>query len=154
MEMSIILEKYCVNFIYPTPFALHFSNGHKDKYIANLENYCLTMNGVDKDLAAHFTVVREVGITLCGKDIKSVFGPVPRTDYIDSIKYDVENAVNEIEKNPVYIVLNLCRVLAYIKDGLVLSKKQGGQWGVEYLPEKYRQIIKKAKNCYFLVNNY
>lgn len=148
LEMSLILKKYCNDFVYPTPFELHFSNMHKDKCRANLKNYCMTMNGVDKDLAAHFTVVREAGITLCGMDIKTLFGPVPKEDYIDSIKCDIEDALNEIEKNPVYIVLNLCRVLAYIKDELVLSKKQGGQWGVENLSAPYIHIIQKAENSY------
>lgn len=148
IEMSLVLKKHCKNFIYPTPFELHFSNTHKEECRTNLENYCKNMNGVDKDLAAHFTVIRKSGIVLCGEDIKFVFDAVPKADYIDSIKCDIENAVNDIKENPVYIILNLCRVLAYIKDDLVLSKKQGGQWGMENLPAGYKQIIKKAVNSY------
>jgi len=46
-----------------------------------------------------------------------------------------------------YITLNLCRVLAYLKDDLVLSKKAGGEWGVSDLPE-YTQLIGNALACY------
>ena len=32
-EVSFVLEKDCRNFTYPTPYQLHFSNYHKEKYI-------------------------------------------------------------------------------------------------------------------------
>lgn len=148
MEMSIVLRQNCKNFVYPTPFELHFSNAHKESCVTDLEKYCFEMHGVDRDLAAHITVIRKIGIRLCGKNITDVFSEVPRDDYIDSIKGDVADAVNEIDKNPVYIILNLCRVLAYITDGLVLSKEQGGKWGIEHLPETYHTIITNAGNSY------
>lgn len=148
LEMSVVLEEVCNQFQYPTPFELHFSNAHKERCKADLEKYCLEMCGVDQDLAAHFTVVRKVGITLCGKSISDVFCGVPKDAYIDSIKFDIEDAVNDIDTNPVYIILNLCRVLAYIRDDEVLSKEQGGDWGIENLPEEYGLLVAGAKNCY------
>lgn len=148
LEMSVVLEQVCSPFEYPTPFELHFSNAYKERCRTDLKQYCLSMNGVDKDLAAHFTVVRNVGITLCGKDISEVFSDVPKENYLDSIKYDIENAIIDIEENPVYIILNLCRVLAYKKDGVVLSKEQGGTWGLENLPFALHLLIAKAENSY------
>ena len=50
------------------------------------------MNGVDYDLAAHITVIRQVGICLCGKPIAAVFEQVPRENYLDSICRDVQDA--------------------------------------------------------------
>ena len=106
------------------------------------------MHGEDKDLAAHFTVIRKAGITLCGKEISDVFGEVPREAYLDSIMGDVEDAQRDILEDPVYIILNVCRVIAFIKEGLVLSKEQGGKWGMRNLPETYRLIIRKALKSY------
>ncbi len=68
--------------------------------------------------------------------------------YLDSIKDDILNAKNDVIKNPVYIVLNLCRVAAYIKEGLILSKKQGGEWGIENLKRDYQSIIKLSLHSY------
>lgn len=87
------------------------------------------MKGTDKDLAAHFTIIKKYGIALYGMDIEKVFGNVPKEDYIDSIMCDIEEADEEILENPVYIILNLCRVAAFLKDGAITSKKQGGEWG-------------------------
>lgn len=143
LEMSVVLEKYCRDFIYPTPFELHFSNEHKQRCIENLSGYCADMNGTDKDLAAHFAVIRQVGITLYGTNANALFGEVSKESFLDSVKADIENAVDEITKNPVYIILNLCRVLAYIKEGTILSKQQGGSWGIERFPQ-YAGIIETA----------
>lgn len=147
-EMSVVLEKYCTDFVYPTPFELHFSNTHKQKCIDDTENYCKNMNGVDPDLAAHFTVIREVGLVVCGESVDKVFGDVPKKAYLDSIIADIENCVADITENPVYVILNLCRVASFLADGLVISKKDGGQWGIKYLPAQYSGIIQTALDCY------
>lgn len=62
IEMSIVLQEYCNNFQYPTPFELHFSNMHVDWYKNNADDYCNKMNGTDSDLAAHFVIIRKAGV--------------------------------------------------------------------------------------------
>ena len=76
-----------------------------------------------------------------------MFSPVPEEYYLDSIRHDIENAVDEITDSPVYLILNLCRTLAYITEGSVLSKADGGLWGISNLPQ-YRTIIGKAYRQY------
>lgn len=147
-EMSVVRRDVCDPFQYPTPFELHFSNAHKVRAMANLPAYCRDMHGVDPDLAAHFTVIRHVGETLFGADITAVFGDVPRAAYVDSILGDVDGAVQDILDNPVYITLNLCRVLAYLECGLVMSKRQGGEWGMTLLPDIYHPLLRSALDAY------
>lgn len=147
-EMSLILKSHCQNFVYPTPFALHFSNAHKKACRTNLREFCHSMNGVDKDLAAHFTVLQTAGILLTGESIPSVFAPVPHWAYVDSIQTDIRNAKDEILKDPVYVILNLCRILAYQRESLILSKLQGGYWGIKSLSPVYTKLIQTAIHCY------
>lgn len=97
--MSVVHESDCRPFKYPTPFKLHFSNAHKEKFKEDLSDYCKKMNGVDKDLAAHITIINEVGIKLCGKEINQEFAPVEKKYYLDSILWDIENANAEIKEN-------------------------------------------------------
>ncbi|MDD3192891.1 MAG: DUF4111 domain-containing protein [Oscillospiraceae bacterium] len=106
------------------------------------------MNGTDPDLAAHFTVTQAVGITLWGEEKETVFGPVPRSDYLDSIRGDSKNAEEDILRDPVYTILNLCRVLAFEKEGLILSKEGGGVWGLQNLPPVCRSPVEAALQCY------
>lgn len=147
-EMSVVLYRDCRDFHYPTPFQLHYSNAHFKKITDNLTEYCRTMYGVDCDMAAHFTVIKEVGVVHYGKPIADVFGVVSQSDYLASIKSDVEDAENDIVTNPIYVILNLCRVLAYRKHGFVLSKMEGGKWGKTHLSDEYTDFIQKALECY------
>lgn len=148
IELSVVKREHCNPFVYPTPFELHFSPAHLHWFRKKPQEYIEKMNGEDKDLAAHFTVIRNYGIVLWGEAIEAVFAPVPRADYIDSIFFDIQNAKEEILEHPVYVILNLCRVLAYIQEGLCLSKKDGGQWGMEHCPAAYRAVISQAAECY------
>ena len=148
IEMSVVLRAVCKPFVYPTPFELHFSEGHADWYRNDPDDYIRRMNGTDKDLAAHFTIINKRGRCLYGAPIAEVFAEVPLADYMDSIWFDVESAVEEIAKYPMYLILNLARVLAYKEEGLVLSKKEGGEWAIDRLPKEYRPLITDALREY------
>lgn len=147
-EISVVKEKYCKSFVYPTPFELHFSPMHLSWFINNPDDYVSNMNGKDKDLAAHFTIINKYGIVLFGEKINDVFGIVSKDYFVDSIYNDIEYAIENIESDPVYFTLNLCRVLAALKNDLYLSKQLGGEWALNHLPSRYHSLIGKALDCY------
>ena len=153
LEMSIVLEKDTKNFSYLPHFILHFSNYHKSRVKESITDYCLNMKGYDKDLAAHFVITKKYGKRLYGKEIEEVFGEVPDKDYFDSIWEDIKDDDNEILDNSFYYVLNLCRVLAFVKDGLILSKLQGGKYFINnYLTkntkQEYIDLVNESINIY------
>lgn len=128
LEMSIIQEKYLKDFTYPTPFELHFFHPN---YLIDDQFICGGEGFLDTDLAAHIVVTYNRGATLYGKDVKKTFHPIDTSFYVDSIVKDVEDAKTGIVENPVYYVLNLCRVLYFLKEGVVSSKKEAGEWGIK-----------------------
>ncbi len=142
LELSIVKEEICKPFVYPTPFELHFSAVHLNWYRTNPEDYVAKMKGTDKDLAAHFTIIYHRGRVLYGKEIRDVFAEVSKEAYMDSIWCDIEGAREDILDNPMYIILNLCRVLGYKEEGLILSKKEGGEWMLGQLAEDGRMAEK------------
>lgn len=148
IEFSIVKAEVCNPFVYPTPFELHFSITHLEWYQKSSPDYIEKMKGTDKDLAAHITMIYHRGKTLYGREIKTVFSEVDRADYLDSILSDVENADEEIVEQPMYFVLNLCRVLAYKKENVILSKQEGGAWGLVNVPLKYTSLIEGAMTEY------
>ena len=148
LELSLVLEKDCRFFRHPCPYYFHFSRGHLAAAQADPVGFIRRMAGVDHDLAAHFTVTRAVGISLYGPPPAQLFAPVPRADYLDSILRDVEDAREGLVRDPVYFLLNLCRVLAACREGAVLSKEQGGQWALPYLPDSLRPAVEEALVCY------
>lgn len=149
IEMSIIRRDVCRPLVYPTPFELHFSVAHLDWFRSDPDGYVRGMKGTDRDLAAHVQILYHRGRKLFGAEIREVFGPVLEDVYFDSIRFDIETAAEDVLRDPMYMILNLCRVLAYKKDRLILSKQEGGQWGMEHIPEApYRQLIAAALEEY------
>lgn len=147
IEMSVVTRDACAPFAWPTPFELHYSRAHTAWYRRDPEDYLEKMRGTDADLAAHFTVIRARGVCLCGAAIGEVFGEVPEQAYVDSILSDVCDAPRDIDGETMYLTLNLARVLAYLEDRAVLSKREGGAWALERLPE-YRPLIEDALSEY------
>ena len=148
IEISVVLKEVCSPFVYPTPFELHYSPAHALRYREDPDTYARTMHGTDKDLAAHFTVIRKRGICLYGEPVEKVFAEVPAEAYMDSLWCDIGGAEEEILKDPMYITLNLARVLAYKQEGLVLSKQEGAVWAVRNLPAEYHAQVKNALSEY------
>lgn len=70
IEFSIVKMDACKPFVYPTPFELHFSNACLQWYKTNPLDYVEKMNGVDKDLAAHFTIIYHRGNAFMEKILK------------------------------------------------------------------------------------
>lgn len=148
IEMSIVTRNACKHFNYPTTFELHFSVKHLDWYKSNPENYIQQMKGTDKDLAAHFTIIKNRGKCLYGESIDNAFAEVPKDDYLDSIYEDIADAKDDIVEDTMYITLNLVRVLGYIRDGVILSKKEGGEWAKQNIPVEYHSLIEDALKEY------
>ncbi|MFD1776220.1 aminoglycoside adenylyltransferase domain-containing protein [Paenibacillus rhizophilus] len=146
IELSIILESCLTDFVYPTPFEFHYSDYHREKYRTD-ENY-ICGGFEDADLAAHFTVTYHRGVALYGKPVREAFAPVGRQYYLDSILSDIEGAPHNIVHSPVYYTLNLCRVLFFLQEGIVASKKEGGEWGALNLPLQYRDTVRLALSEY------
>ena len=147
IEMSVVLDRDCRNFTYPTPYALHYSKYYRDRFRTDLTATCATLHGLDSDLASHFTVTRAVGIPLVGPPAADIFSPVPTADYLDSVWADLVCAETDIITDPIYVILNLCRTLAYLRDGVLCGKAQGGEWGIANLPAD-AGLIRAAWNAY------
>ncbi len=147
-EMSVVLKRYCLNFIYPTPYELHYSPMYLSSYQKDLEGTLLKMQGKDEDLAAHFMITYHFGICVYGMEKERLFSEVPKEAYLDSIEKDVADSKKRFKKEPVDVILNLCRVYYYKKEGVVSSKLLAGEWAIRHFPYPLNNIISKALSCY------
>lgn len=146
LEFSVIMESHLTHFVYPTPFEFHYSDFHREKYIAD-DNY-LCGGYEDADLASQIAVAYQRGMTLHGQPLAERYPPIENRYYLASILHDIECASVDIITNPMYITLNLCRVLYFIKEGKITSKREGGEWGVDYLPSQYQNLVQNYLNEY------
>ena len=77
---------------------------------------------------------------------------VPWAHYCDSISRDIVWACERAADNPVYLVLNCCRVWATLAAGaaeqLVLSKAEGVAWALPRLPAAPAAVVAQAAAIY------
>lgn len=152
-ELSFLRESYLNPWRYPTPFDFHFSEDWRDRTIDALaapewQLWSGHPPPSDPDLAAHITITRARGISLVGKPILDAFPVVPRVDYIDSIMADFDFACGQITENPVYAILNFCRINGYLREGLIDSKDEAGVWALDHLPPDYSPLVTAALDTY------
>lgn len=147
-EMSVVTEAACREARFPMPFELHYSSRWLRDYERDAHGFCERMHGEDPDLTAHVLALHAYGTVIFGHSIPRVFTQVKREDALCAIRSDVEDAGEHLHERPVYYVLNLCRALAYLRENLVLSKKEGGEWALKRLPHVHQGVIQAALNAY------
>ncbi len=148
LELSIVLETDCREIRPSVPYCLHYSGAWREAYLRDMDKTLRELHGEDPDLPAHFAVANRACICLCGKAPAEVFAEVPPELYRESILFDVGNAAKDIFAHPVYVTLNLCRAIAFVRDGVILSKRDGAEWALLHLPERFAPLIGHAADCY------
>lgn len=145
LEFSVVEEGVLRRFRHPAPCVYHYSGAHRERYASDPHYLCADYE--DADLAAQVTVAYERGVALYGPPLRDSYPPVPKRAFLESVWSDVRGAEAEIAGNPVYLTLNLCRVLMFLKTGTVASKKEGGEWAASALPE-WTDVVRPALEAY------
>jgi predicted nucleotidyltransferase len=155
IEISVLSQDDLWPWRYPPPYQLHYSEDWRERYVQQIANgdwrRWNDSHPTDADLAAHVTVTQTRGICLVGQPIAEVLPPVPPADYRASIILDAEDFTTgriSPAANPVYFVLNSCRVLAYQQEEHIFSKDEGGIWALAHLPQEFHGLIAQALALY------
>lgn len=152
LELSVLTRAQYSPWRHPTPFTFHFSEEWRPGFLAALDakSGCNGQqeNMLDPDLAGHFTVTRRRGVCIAGIPIASAIPEIPWPDYLDSILRDFTWACERAQVNPVYLVLNTCRIWAAVLDRRVLSKAEGAAWATPRLPPDIQAIVAAAADLY------
>jgi streptomycin 3"-adenylyltransferase len=152
IEISVVVHGDLLPWRYPTPYDFHYSETWREKVGRELHDggwhIWNTQLRHDPDLAAHVTITKHRGICLQGAPIEQVFPDVPAADYLASILGDVQDALALPVRDPVYAILNACRVYAFVREGRVMSKQEGGLWALAVVPAPLHPTILAALESY------
>jgi streptomycin 3"-adenylyltransferase len=158
IELSIITHETAQTVPHQMPYELHYSEAVHRMVLEDRMEYSKRI--VDPDLPAHLMCVRKRGVCLYGKPVDEVFGEVDWQDFMQSVLADFDWIVADenICGSPYYSILNICRVLQMLQEHgrQVLSKYEGGLWGIRNLPQEYAALVEKALEVYMsdkLVND-
>ena len=95
----------------------------------------------DPDLLMHIAVTRAAGVAVRGPNAADLFGDPARHSVLGYLASELEWALREATET--YAVLNACRALTYLEDGLIVSKVAGGTSGIARLPQ-HQALIARA----------
>lgn len=147
-EMSVLVADNCKEPRLPMPYVLHYSKMWEKEYEKDPWGFCERMNGTDPDLTTHILSLHAYGEAVLGPGANRVFGSIKKEEAMEAIRADLSDAAENLDRNPVYVVLTLCRALAYFREGLVLTKKSGGEWAIKNLHHRYQGVVQAALNAY------
>ena len=102
----------------------------------------------EPDFPMHRQHLHESGLKIVGCEPQKLFHAVPWEILMRSLQQEIPFIKEQFNKRPIYAVLNLCRVVRAYETHRLSSKKQGGEWGLQYLPSKFHEIIQTALNGY------
>lgn len=102
----------------------------------------------EPDFPMHRQHLHETGLKITGQETQKLFYPVPWNIIEKSLRQEMAFIKKQFQKRPVYAVLNLCRVVRAHETRKLSSKKEGGEWGLQYFPLKFNKIIRTALKGY------
>ncbi|UUX33176.1 aminoglycoside adenylyltransferase domain-containing protein [Fundicoccus culcitae] len=148
LELHVMVLSAAQHYRYPPQFDFHFTNNLLAQYHQNPTQLIQMMQGEDVDLVAHLAVLQQAGKTLYGAAVQDVFAPVPAEDYWKSIVWDIQDAEQLVMAQPMYVILNLCRALAYKETHQLLSKEAGASWALQQLADEWMPLVSQALSAY------
>jgi len=141
IELSVLFKDVIQNPQYPMMVNLHFECWGE-----------IFENEKDNEILSNLYTIRERGFCVWGMPISDLFSKIPVQYHLRSVIDDIMHTRKYLHENPehvgynpaVYWILGSCRILAFIREERVLSKLEGGQWGLVNLPKQYHDLVKQA----------
>jgi streptomycin 3"-adenylyltransferase len=145
IELSIVRQDVIKNPRYPIMVDLHFEHWGD-----------IFENKADKEILSNLYTTRKRGFCVWGAPIDDVFSEIPARYHLRSVIEDLQHTRKYLHEKPkdigydvpVYWILGACRILAFIRQEEILSKLEGGYWGIAHLPIKYHDLINQALSSY------
>lgn len=134
LELSIVTERSAARPGAPWPYVLHVAGSTaSDARIVHGDS-----NKGDPDLVLHYAVCRQSGYAAFGPPAATVIGAVARPVLLRALADELHWAQSNAPSH--YAVLNACRALAFVREGRLLSKLDGGAWALQHGLGPVREI--------------
>ncbi len=105
------------------PYLVHVTSQPNDGKVV----YGSALRG-DPDLVLHYAVLRQRGWTATGASAIDSIGEIDSTTIIAQLADELTWAAAHAPGS--YAVLNACRALRFVSDGVLCSKSDGGRWAL------------------------
>jgi hypothetical protein len=152
VDIWFLAEHDLASFQQPLPFTLHYNERLRERLQLDLSSdaweHWNDQTYTDPRLAIYLTILERKGVCLAGKAIAEEFPLVPEQIFLEALVASFQEARAHYLQDLVAFVLDSCRVYAYLRAGTLLSKNEGGAWGLANLPEQYHPLIQQSLALY------
>ena len=156
LEMSALYIGDLRPWRHPAVCQFHYSGMWSDTYRRLLDGrlkdcFLLDTDFPDDDIACHVRLTRERGVCVFGRPPAELLPAVPEADFWQSIRSGVETfdlcayAPHCLPSN----LLTRVRVLSYKVEKTILSKYDAGLWALEWLPDRFRPLLRAALRAWY-----
>jgi hypothetical protein len=123
IEASVVTRSAAGTPRAPWPYVVHVTNHPDNSKVV----YGADVDG-DPDLILHYAVLRQCGWTAYGTSASDSIGEIDRATIIAQLTDELSWAAAHAPGS--YAVLNACRALRFVSDGVLCSKSDGGRWAL------------------------
>lgn len=139
IDGTYLTEQQAKADVYPTPFLFCTMAGTLQK--------AQETKG-DPDFPIHRQHLHDCGLKIVGAEPRELFLPVPWKILEQSLLQELPFIKEQFEKNPIYAVLNLCRVVRALELKSVSSKTEAGEWALQNFPSEWHELVRVALEGY------
>ena len=123
IEASVVTRSAALVPRAPWPFLVHVTNHPNDNKIVDGSD-----SDGDPDLILHYAVLRQRAWTATGTSATNSIGEIERATIVAQLADELTWAAAHAPES--YAVLNACRALRFVSDGVLCSKSDGGMWAL------------------------
>lgn len=128
LEFSLVPLQALAHWTHPCRHLLHFGDNSVERFRAG---DFAPQSETDEDLTMHLVVARARGLDLLGSFPPGDLPVIPERDFLAAVLSDFEWAAARGSRLAGYALSNAARTLAFLREGLVLSKTEGRAWCAE-----------------------
>jgi len=152
ISIHFLAQQNIFPFQHPLSYDLYYNEAMREKAQQDMRNdtwkHWNDRSEYDPELTIILTVLQMHGVCLYGEAPARTLPAVPEHAFRDALVANVQVAQHHPLHAPISFVLNACRVSAYLRDHIILSKDEGGVWGLASLPEQYHPLIQQLLALY------
>ncbi|MCC2646403.1 MAG: ant1 [Rickettsiaceae bacterium] len=151
IEITIV-EKGAIN---PWQYPPHFDFQYGEWLRTDFENGNIEPwpNNEMPDLALIVTQVLLKSQTLWGAKPEQLMEHVPYQDFMNSMLYDLNRLATDLKNDTRNVLLTYARIWSTLETDAIRSKPAAADWVINKLPNKYQNVMKRAKSICISVEN-
>ncbi len=142
IEMTIVEKSEINPWHYPPKFDFQYGDWLRNEFEAgNLEPW---PSKEMPDLALLITQVLLASKTLMGAKSNQLLSKIPYKDFISATTDALPKLLSDIDSDTRNVLLTFARIWSTVKTDNIRSKPAAADWAIDYLPEKFHPVMKRA----------